>query len=125
VTATNGTEPAGFDLAGYRAAHAEATHKLFHVELGVRELDDGTLEVDAVDFPEQKQWTLEAQNCFAEGDIVEGIRQLLGPEQALLFNSYDWRFGEVEALFEALAKWSGFDRGQLSSKPRVRELTRR
>jgi hypothetical protein len=125
VTATNGADSAGFDLAGYRAAHAEATHKTFPVKLGAHEDEAGNVVVDVIEFPEQRQWSLDAQDKFAQGDVVGGFEILLGPEQWALFHSYDWRFGEVEALFEAVAKWSGFEMGQGSSPPRVRALTPR
>jgi hypothetical protein len=125
VTATNGSAPGEFDLAGYRAAHAEATHKTFRVVLGTQTNEDGTEHEDVVEFPEQSQWSLDAQDLMAQGDIVGALTELLGPEQTVLFRSYHWNGGEVLALFEALSKFSGFGTGQLSSRPRVPELTRR
>lgn len=118
----NGSDPAGFDLAGFRAAQAEATHETFTVTLGEHTTEGGAVvegEHDVIEFPELRQWPIEAQTKFSEGDIVAGMTLLVGDKQAEMFRSYRWTFGEFEALFDALSKWSGFQTGTPSAQPRV------
>lgn len=110
-----------FDLAAYRAKQLESNGevKYFHVQLGTNE--DGTAE--SIRIPQLRKWPLTAQDAFANGQIVEGIKRLVGDEQATLFTKFDWTFGEFEALFEALSNWSGFQTGQPSVKPPAPGLT--
>jgi hypothetical protein len=117
----NGAGPAGFDLASYRAAQAEVTHQTFPVRLGTN--DDGTEAI--IEFPELRQWPLEAQEVLGRGDVVNGLIMLVGQDQAERFRAFHWTFGEFEALFEALSTWSGFEMGQPSARPPALGLTRR
>lgn len=104
----------GFDLAAYRAAQAEATYESFPVTLGERKDDEGNPVIDQVTIPPMRRWPIQAQSLFSSGDIVAGIGMLVGPEGEDLFRDYNWTFGEFEALFETLSKWSGFQMGRPS-----------
>jgi hypothetical protein len=106
----------GFDLSAYRAAHAEAIKETFPVKLGIAKDDDGTEHAEEIMIPAIREWPIEAQSKIGQGDIVGGIEELVGPEGAELFQKYRWTFGEFEALFEALSKWSGFETGQPSQR---------
>lgn len=110
-----------FNLGAYRENQLETNGdvKYFYVELGINE--DGA--EDKVRIPQLRRWPIKAQDAFANGQIVEGIKRLVGDDDAALFEQYDWTFGEFEALFEALSKWSGFQTGQPSVKPPAPGLT--
>ena len=114
----------GFDLTAYRAANAEASQKPFLVTLGIEKDDEGNERLETLEIPPIRQWPIVAQSKMAEGDIVGGIEELTGPEGAELFAKYRWTFGEFEALFNELGKWSGFQTGQTSPAPPRLGLTR-
>lgn len=118
--------PEGFDLATYRERQADEDTevKYFSVHLGQDKDDDGNERDVTLRIPPLRKWPIKAQDAFSEGRIVEGIRLLVGDEEGELFEKWDWTFGEFEALFEALSKWSGFQMGQPSVKPPGRGLTR-
>ena len=90
--------------------------KSFEVHLGKDKDEDGNERDVVLHIPPLRRWPIKAQDAMAEGRVVEGIRLLVGPTDAELFERWEWTFGEFEALFEALSKWSGFRMGQLSVK---------
>jgi hypothetical protein len=114
----------GFDLSAFRTQSADEEVKYFPVHLGTDKDEDGNERDVTLRIPPLRRWPLKAQDAFSEGKVVEGIRYLVGDEDAELFEKWDWTFGEFEALFEALSKWSGFQAGQLSVKPPGQGLTR-
>lgn len=102
----------GFNLEAYRSSQKdESLNETFDVDLGESKDDEGNVRHDAVSIPNIKRWPIAAQAKFGDGDIVGGMNLLVGPEGAELFEQYNWTLGEVEALFEALAEWSGFQTG--------------
>ena len=116
-----------FNLAIFREREAEAEAgeemKYFHVVLGESRDENGNTVKDTVRIPPLRKWSIKSQDAFANGKIVEGIQLLVGPDNAQLIEQYNWTFGEFEALFEALSKWSGFQTGQPSVKPPAPGLT--
>jgi len=107
-----GENPAGFDLTAYRASRAEAAAETFPVTLGDSKDDEGNTVTEIIEIPALRDWPLDAQASLGSGNIVEGITALIGPEAAERFEAYRWTFGEFEALFDALAEWSGFQMGR-------------
>lgn len=114
---------ARFDLAAYReqqaAERAEADEETFSVFLGQTKDEFGEIIDETVEIPALRYWPIKAQVLLSDADIVGGITLLAGPEQAVMFDRYNWTFGEFEMLFTQLAKWAGFKMGQTSLVPPV------
>lgn len=111
MASPNGAAPAkakeaGFDLAAYRAAQAEADRETF----------DFTLGEATVRFPSMEDWPMSSQNLIADGKLEEAIAKVLGEDQMVVFRSFDLTWGELRRLFDRLGEWSGFTTG-LSSPP--------
>ena len=93
-----------FDLDAAGAAIREALGDPFRFVYGGEEFT----------VPPVKAWPIKVTALLAEGDMVGAMRLLLGPEQAeRMFDASatPLAMGDVEALFTAIARWSGVGEG--------------
>lgn len=94
------TDTGVFDLDAERAARVEAMGEPFtFVSHGA-----------TYTMPSPKQWPVQVTGMLSDGDLPGALRLLLGPDQADAFlNGGPITMGDLEALFGAVAKWSGLD----------------
>jgi len=91
---------ATFDLDAARSARAEHVGERF------------TFQSHGATYtmPTPKEWPIQTTALLSKGDLEGALRSLLGPDQSQEFLAGGpVTMGDIEALFTAVAKWSGVE----------------
>lgn len=86
-----------FDLDAARAARREAVGEAFTF----------AWHGEVYTCQPAKEWSINTASALSSGDLVSAIGMILGDEQGPRFLATDPSMGDVEALMDALAEFSG------------------